>query len=341
MKVDDFDYELPPGQIAQVPIEPRDASRLFVLPLSGEAFRHLHFRDLPGLLEPGDLLVANDTRVRPARLFGRRRDSGGQVEFLLLRPLQDDRWEVLARPGKRVRPGHHIVFGDGRLEAEVESSTDFGGRVVRLHSSVPLEKAFEELGKVPLPPYIKASLEDPERYQTVYSTETGSAAAPTAGLHFTPELIDVLRQKGVGFCSLTLHVGLGTFRPVSVGKVEEHRMHPEFFHISRETADTINRVREEGRRVVAVGTTTVRTLETVAGDDGRVCPGSGWTDIFIYPGYRIKAFDAMITNFHLPRSTLLMLVSALVGRERLMAAYREAIDMGYRFYSFGDAMIII
>lgn len=341
MRVDDFDYNLPSRLIAQVPIEPRDSSRLFVVPLDGGAFRHLHFRNLPELLDPGDVLVVNDTRVRPARLFGRRHDSGGQVEFLLLRPIEDDRWEVLARPGKRVRVGHQIDFGDGQLAAVVVGTTDFGGRVVRFRSTLPLEDAFAMLGKVPLPPYVKARLKDPERYQTVYSAETGSAAAPTAGLHFTPELIDTLRQKGVGFCRLTLHVGLGTFRPVSVERVEEHRMHPEFYHVSPEAADAVNRARAAGRRVVAVGTTSVRTLETVADANGCLHAGSGWTDIFIYPGYRIKAFDAMVTNFHLPRSTLLMLVSALVGRDRLMEAYREAIDMEYRFYSFGDAMIII
>jgi S-adenosylmethionine:tRNA ribosyltransferase-isomerase len=371
LRVDDFDYVLPQELIAQTPVEPRDASRLFVLPLDGSPAQHAIFRDLPGFLQPDDLLVFNDTRVLPARLFGVRSETGAHVEFLLLRPLEEQTWEVLVKPGKKVKPGTSVVFGD------------FGGRVVRFTvagdaggdggagggagggassanastdtcageaggiggaSAAPkltLEQAFEKLGRVPLPPYITAELEDPERYQTIYSAATGSAAAPTAGLHFTPQLFDALEQHGIKTSFLTLHVGLGTFRPVSTDNVEEHHMHSEFYSISPETANIINEQKAAGKRVIAVGTTTVRTLETVADNDGHITPGSGWTNIFIYPGYRFKVIDALITNFHLPRSSLLMLVSALAGRERILEAYQTAIAMRYRFFSFGDAMLLI
>lgn len=341
MRVDDFDYPLPSELIAQVPAEPRDSSRLFVVPRDGGPFGHLRFFDLPRLLRAGDVLVLNDTRVLPARLIGQTVPGGGQVEILLLRPMTDTEWECLVKPGKKARVGRRVHFGDGMLEAEVLADTDFGGRIIRFHADVPLEEAFERLGRVPLPPYIRAELADPERYQTVYSREIGSAAAPTAGLHFTPGLLAGLEQAGVQIHHLTLHVGLGTFRPVSVENVEEHRMHPEFYRLSPDTAEAVNRARREGRRVIAVGTTTVRTLETVADSSGTVAPGSGWTDIFIFPGRPLKVIDGLITNFHLPRSTLLMLVSSFIGRDRLMQAYREAIDREYRFYSFGDAMIII
>ena len=383
MRVDDFDYVLPQELIAQTPVEPRDASRLFVLPLDGSPAQHAIFRDLPGFLQPDDLLVFNDTRVLPARLFGVRSETGAHVEFLLLRPLEEQTWEVLVKPGKKVKPGTSVVFGDGLLTAEVLDTTDFGGRVVRFTvagdaggdggagggagggassanastdtcageaggiggaSAAPkltLEQAFEKLGRVPLPPYITAELEDPERYQTIYSAATGSAAAPTAGLHFTPQLFDALEQHGIKTSFLTLHVGLGTFRPVSTDNVEEHHMHSEFYSISPETANIINEQKAAGKRVIAVGTTTVRTLETVADNDGHITPGSGWTNIFIYPGYRFKVIDALINNFHLPRSSLLMLVSALAGRERILEAYQTAIAMRYRFFSFGDAMLLI
>ena len=380
MRVDDFDYALPQELIAQTPVEPRDASRLFVLPLEGGPARHAVFRDLPDLLQPDDLLVFNDTRVLPARLYGVRPETGAHVELLLLRPLEEKVWEVLVKPGKKVKPGTSVTFGDGLLTAEVLDSTDFGGRVVRFTvagsvgggagavgadagggadgaggasgasgtggvgsdgGTITLAEVFEKLGRVPLPPYITAELDDPERYQTIYSAATGSAAAPTAGLHFTPQLFDALQQRGIKTCFLTLHVGLGTFRPVSTDNVEEHQMHAEFYSISLATADMINEHRAAGKRVVAVGTTTVRTLETAAGSDGRLSPGSGWTNIFIYPGYQFKVIDALITNFHLPRSSLLMLVSALAGRERVLEAYRTAIAMRYRFFSFGDAMLLL
>lgn len=344
MRVDDFDYTLPQELIAQVPVEPRDASRLFVLPLDGGPFQHAIFHDLPDLLQPDDLLVFNDTRVLPARLLGIRPETGGHVEVLLLRPLEEKVWEVLVKPGKKVKPGTSVTFGDGLLKAEVLESTDFGGRVVRFtvdaDADISLAEAFEKLGRVPLPPYITAELEDPERYQTIYSAATGSAAAPTAGLHFTPKLFDALEQCGIKTCFLTLHVGLGTFRPVSTDNVEEHQMHSEFYSISPGAAASINEHRAAGKRVIAVGTTTVRTLETAADSAGRLNPGSGWTNIFIYPGYRFKVIDGLITNFHLPRSSLLMLVSALAGRERVLEAYRTAIAMQYRFFSFGDAMLV-
>ena len=365
LRVDDFDYTLPQELIAQTPVEPRDASRLFVLPLEGGPFRHATFRDLPDLLRPDDLLVFNDTRVLPARLFGVRPETGAHVEMLLLRPLEEQVWEVLVKPGKKVKPGSTVTFGDGLLTAEVLDSTDFGGRVVRFtvdggsrgcgvasasasasahagsDTGITLAEAFEKLGRVPLPPYITAELADPERYQTIYSAATGSAAAPTAGLHFTPQLFDALEQRGIKTCFLTLHVGLGTFRPVSTDIVEEHQMHAEFYSISPATAARINEHRSAGKRVVAVGTTTVRTLETAADSAGQLSARSGWTNIFIYPGYHFKVIDALITNFHLPRSSLLMLVSALAGRERVLEAYQTAIGLQYRFFSFGDAMLLI
>lgn len=341
MRVSDFDYELPEAAIAQRPAKPRDASRLMVLHRATGAVEHRIFRDLPGYLVPGDVLVVNDSRVVPARLFGEKEGTGGSVELLLLERRSLDTWEALVRPGRRVRPGARLVFGGGLLRARVVDSTPAGGRVIAFEYEGLFEELLRRLGEMPLPPYIKEKLDDPERYQTVYAREEGSKAAPTAGLHFTPELLDAIRQRGVAVVSLTLHVGLGTFRPVTAETVEGHTMHAEYFRVPEETAAAVNGARERGRRVVAVGTTAVRTLESVADERGRIRAGDGWTDIFIYPGYRFKAVDAMVTNFHLPRSTLLMLVCAFAGRERTLAAYGTAIAYGYRFYSFGDAMLIV
>lgn len=341
MELRDFDYELPPDLIAQEPVTPRDASRLMVVRRESGRIEHRIFRDLPQYLRPEDVLVLNDTRVLPARLLGVRPGTGGHVELLLLRRLDASRWEVLARPGRRVRPGSTVSFGDGGLLATVLETTESGGRIVEFQYEGVFEEVLDQLGQIPLPPYITRALEERERYQTVYSREKGSAAAPTAGLHFTPELLDRVRGAGIETLFLTLHVGLGTFRPVQVERIEEHRMHAEYYSVSRETAAAINLRRSSGGRVVAVGTTTTRTLESAARAGGEILPGSGWTDIFIYPGYRFKAVDALVTNFHLPRSTLLMLVSAFAGRDLMLEAYREAIREKYRFFSFGDAMLIL
>ncbi|MDI3297693.1 MAG: tRNA preQ1(34) S-adenosylmethionine ribosyltransferase-isomerase QueA [Bacillota bacterium] len=346
MLVDEFDYDLPEELIAQEPLEPRDASRLMVLDRGRGSWEHRRFRDLVDILRPGDCLVLNDTRVRPARLLGRRA-SGGRVELLLLRPLEGDRWEVLGRPARRLRAGSLLLFGaeeageEERLEAEVLANRGEGLLEVRFRYRGAWEELLRRLGQVPLPPYIRKPLDDPERYQTVYAREPGSAAAPTAGLHFTPELLERLRRRGVEQVPLTLHVGLDTFRPVLEREVERHRMHAEFFTLSGSAAAAINRARAAGGRVVAVGTTVVRTLESVAGPDGRVEPRQGWTELFIYPGYRYRVVDALLTNFHLPRSTLLMLVAAFAGRDLVLAAYREAVRQRYRFFSFGDAMLIL
>lgn len=361
MRVEEFDYHLPPELIAQSAVEPRDSARLLVLERASGRISHHLFRDLIDFLRPEDVLVVNDTRVLPARLFGIKRDTGGRVEFVLLhRAGGEDLWEVLVRPGRRLPPGAVVLFyadgqtGEGwhglkeslvppELEATVLERTPSGGRIVRFYWNK--ERCFEEvlagIGRVPLPPYIHSQLADPERYQTVYAKHLGSAAAPTAGLHFTPSLLADLKRHGVAVVSITLHVGLGTFRPVQVDEVEEHVMHAESYQVSPEAAEMINARRNSGGRVVAVGTTVARTLESVADLNGRITAGSGWTDIFIYPGYRFRAVDALITNFHLPRSTLLMLVSAFAGRERVLAAYQEAIRLRYRFYSFGDAMLIL
>lgn len=341
MRLADFDYELPPERIAQTPVEPRDSSRLLVLDRSRPDLEHRRFADLPGYLRNGDVLVLNDTRVMPARLIGNRPGTTGRVEVLLLRRLERDRWETLVKPGRKLLPGARVEFGGGLLVGEVESATEVGGRIVRFHYEGVFEELLDRLGQMPLPPYITERLDDPERYQTVYSRVWGSAAAPTAGLHFTPELLERLQEQGVQIVHLTLHVGLGTFRPVAVEEVTEHHMHAEWCTISPEAAATINACRRAGGRCVAVGTTSVRTLESFTGDDGVVQPGEGWTEIFIYPGYRFKAVDALITNFHLPKSSLVMLVSALAGRERILAAYRTAVEMEYRFFSFGDAMLIL
>ncbi len=337
MKVADFDYYLPTELIAQSPMEPRDHSRLLVLHREDGRLEHRHFYDLPDYLRPGDVLVFNDTRVIPARLLGRK-DSGARAEVFLLTRLQEGEWEVLVRPGKKLPEGAVINFGP-ELSCQVLRRTDYGGRVVRFSYQGVFEEILDRLGEPPLPPYIKLPLADKERYQTVYSRERGSAAAPTAGLHFTRELLERLRDKGCQEVFLTLHVGLGTFRPVSVEQVEEHVMHREFYSVPEETAAAVNAAKAEGRRIVAVGTTAVRTLEA-AGAGGRLLAGKGWTNIFIYPGYRFRMVDALVTNFHLPQSTLLMLVSALAGRELVLRAYQEAVRERYRFFSFGDCTLI-
>lgn len=339
MRVEDFDYDLPPELIAQVPVEPRDHSRLLVLHRDSGTMEHVHFYDLPRYLRAGDALVINETRVIPARLYGRK-ETGGRVEVLLLRPLSDRTWEALVRPGSRLKPGARVIFSD-ELAARVAQVLPDGNRTLEFDCRGDFAELLDRLGRVPLPPYITAELADPERYQTVYGRERGSAAAPTAGLHFTPELLADIERMGVDIARLILHVGLGTFRPVKAERVEDHVMHEEYYAVSAATAERINAARARGGRVIAVGTTSVRTLETVTDERGIVHAGEGWTGIFIYPGYRYRAVDAMITNFHLPRSTLLMLVSAFAGRDMIMAAYREAVARRYRFFSFGDAMLIL
>lgn len=340
LKTSDFDFELPEELIAQTPIEQRDASRLLTLDKETGETRHLHFYDLPKLLRPGDCLVLNDSRVLPARLIGHRLPGGGACEVLLLVDKGDKTWECLVRPGKKMRPGAKVSFGDGTLTAQVVGEVEGGNRLVRFDYEGIFLEVLERLGKMPLPPYIKAELNDPERYQTVYSRAVGSAAAPTAGLHFTKELLTKIQEIGVKLCYVTLHVGLGTFRPVKEENITDHDMHSEFCMISRETADTINETKRNGGRVICVGTTSCRTIESWAEEDGTLKESSGWTNIFIYPGYRFKVLDCLITNFHLPESTLIMLVSALAGREHVLAAYREAVGERYRFFSFGDAMFI-
>lgn len=339
MKKSDFYFDLPPELIAQTPIPERDHSRLLCLDRRTGALEHRHFFELPSLLRPGDCLVVNDSRVLPARLLGQRR-SGGAAELVLLRDLGDDCWECLCRPGKKLREGAEVLFGNGELTARVEDLLSGGNRKVRFFYDGIFLEVLDRLGKMPLPPYIKEELSDRERYQTVYSRELGSAAAPTAGLHFTPELMEQIRENGVEICPITLHVGLGTFRPVKEDEIENHEMHSEFCVISEETAERVNRCRQHGGRIIAVGTTSCRTLESFADENGLLRACSSWTDIFIYPGYRFRCIDALITNFHLPESTLIMLVSALAGREQVLNAYRVAIENRYRFFSFGDAMFI-
>lgn len=338
MNLSDFDYELPEERIAQFPCEPRDHSRLLKVNMDTGELVHQHFYDLLDDVEAGDLLVFNDTRVIPARLIGAK-PTGGKVEVFLLTRLDADRWEVLVKPGKKARIGQEIIFGD-ELRCTVEDNTDFGGRIVRFDYEGVFEEVLDRLGETPLPPYIKEKLADKERYQTVYARENGSAAAPTAGLHFTKEMLAKLEAKGVDLAFVTLHVGLGTFRPVNVENILEHVMHKEYYSVSAETAEAIRRTREAGGRVIAVGTTAVRTLESAADEDGTITPKTGWTQIFIYPGYRFKVVDALVTNFHLPKSTLLMLVSALSSRQLMLKAYKVAVDAKYRFFSFGDAMFL-
>lgn len=340
MKTSDFNYDLPEGLIAQTPLEQRDESRLLCLDRDSGEVTHKIFNELPGLLRPGDCLVMNNSRVLPARLLGAK-PTGGAVEVLLLRDLGGDRWECMTRPGRKTKPGEKIIFGDGELSAQVEEVAEGGNRIVKFSYKGIFLEVLERLGHMPLPPYIKAELEDGERYQTVYSKELGSAAAPTAGLHFTRELLDELADMGVRECFVTLHVGLGTFRPVKVESVESHEMHSEFCTIPEETARIINETRAAGGRVICVGTTSCRTLESFANDDGSVSACSGWTNIFIYPGYRFKCMDGLVTNFHLPESTLVMLVSAFAGKEKVLNAYNIAVREKYRFFSFGDAMFIV
>lgn len=337
LRTEDFDYELPEELIAQRPATPRDASRLLVADKRTGRLQHKTFRDLPEFLAPGDVLVRNDTRVIPARLLGVKAPTGGRVELLLVRRLSRDTWEALVRPGRRVAPGAVLSFGDGLLTAQVLERTEGGGRIVRFRSVGPLDEALQQAGQVPLPPYIHEDLEDPERYQTVYAREAGSSAAPTAGLHFTQRVLDELKRRGVHIADVTLHVGPGTFRPVKAEYVDEHDMHAEYYHIPEAAAVAVQEAKREGRRVIAVGTTTARALESWAATGET----AGWTDLFIYPGYRWRVVDGLLTNFHLPRSSLLMLVSALLGRERTLAAYREAVKERYRFFSFGDAMLIL
>ena len=336
MKKSDFYFELPERLIAQTPLEKRDNSRLLILNKNTGEIEHKHFYNLPDYLNEGDVLVLNNSRVLPARLLGSR-PSGGVVELVLLKDLGNDEWECLSRPGRKTKPGQIIIFGDGILEAEIISVSEGGNRIVKFRYEGIFLEILDKLGKMPLPPYIKEELQDPERYQTVYSKELGSAAAPTAGLHFTDELLDAIREKGVKVVFLTLHVGLGTFRPVKEEEIENHEMHSEFCIISKATADIINNCKG---RVIAVGTTSCRTLESFS-ENGKIVPGSKWTSIFIYPGYEFKCIDALVTNFHLPESTLIMLVSALAGRENILNAYKVAVENEYRFFSFGDAMLII
>ena len=338
MKTHDFWYDLPEELIAQTPLEKRDTSRLLAMDRQTGALAHRHFYDIIDYLNPGDCLVMNDSRVLPARLLGHR-PTGGAVEVLLLRDLGGGKWECLTKPGKKTQPGQEIIFGDGQLTATVDSVQEDGNRVVRFHYEGIFLEILEQLGKMPLPPYIKAELADQERYQTVYSREVGSAAAPTAGLHFTKELLEKIEKKGIRLAYVTLHVGLGTFRPVKA-EISQHHMHAELCMISQETADILNQTKAAGGRIVCVGTTSCRTLESLVNEDGSFEPRSKWTEIFIYPGYQFKAMDALITNFHLPESTLVMLVSAFAGREHVLNAYNEAVKERYRFFSFGDAMYI-
>ncbi|HQD51504.1 MAG TPA: tRNA preQ1(34) S-adenosylmethionine ribosyltransferase-isomerase QueA [Defluviitaleaceae bacterium] len=340
MNVHDFYYELPKELIAQDPLEDRSSSRLLVLDKNTGQMEHDYFKNILSYLNPGDCLVINDTRVIPARLIGARKDTGAKVEILLLTRKENDRWETLVKPGKKARPGDVIIFGNGELKAEVEEIIDDGKRIVHLIYQGIFEEVLDRLGEMPLPPYITHQLKDKDRYQTVYAKHRGSAAAPTAGLHFTEELLEKIRNNNIVIANVTLHVGLGTFRPVKVEDITEHKMHSEYFWIEKEEADKINRAKQAGGRIIAVGTTSCRTLESCADESGIIRPQSGWTDIFIYPGYQFKIVDALITNFHLPESTLIMLVSALAGKDNILNAYKTAVEMRYRFFSFGDAMFI-
>ncbi|MCF2618370.1 tRNA preQ1(34) S-adenosylmethionine ribosyltransferase-isomerase QueA [Oscillibacter valericigenes] len=340
MKTSDFYYDLPPELIAQTPLEQRDESRLLCLDKATGEWSHRHFYELPNLLRPGDCLILNNSRVLPARLLGQRLPGGGACELLLLQDKGDKVWECLVRPGKHLRQGARVSFGNGELTAEIAEVLPDGNRLVRFDYEGIFLEVLERLGKMPLPPYIKEELQDQERYQTVYSKINGSAAAPTAGLHFTPELLEKIAAKGIGIGYVTLHVGLGTFRPVKEDEIEQHDMHSEYCTIPQETADLINRTKASGGRVICIGTTSCRTVESWAGEDGSMTAAGGWTNIYIYPGYRFKVMDALVTNFHLPESTLIMLVSALAGREHTLAAYKEAVLERYRFFSFGDAMFI-
>lgn len=340
MNVKDYDYDLPEELIAQDPLEDRSSSRLMVLDRQTGDVEHRHFTDILEYLHPGDCLVINNTKVIPARLFGVKEDTQAKIEVLLLKRKENDIWETLVKPGKKTKPGTKLVFGDGLLTAEVVDVVEEGNRLIQFHYDGIFEEILDQLGQMPLPPYITHQLKDKNRYQTVYAKYDGSAAAPTAGLHFTKELLQKVKDMGVDIAEVTLHVGLGTFRPVKVENVLDHHMHSEFYMVSQEAADKINRAKESGHRVIAVGTTSTRTLEAAADENGRLHETSGWTEIFIYPGYQFKVIDALITNFHLPQSTLVMLVSALAGREHVLHAYETAVKERYRFFSFGDAMLI-
>ena len=340
MNVKDYDYDLPEELIAQDPLEDRSSSRLMVLDRHTGDVEHRHFTDILEYLHPGDCLVINNTKVIPARLFGVKEDTQAKIEVLLLKRKENDIWETLVKPGKKAKPGTKLVFGDGLLTAEVVDVVEEGNRLIQFHYDGIFEEILDQLGQMPLPPYITHQLKDKNRYQTVYAKYDGSAAAPTAGLHFTKELLQKVKDMGVDIAEVTLHVGLGTFRPVKVENVLDHHMHSEFYMVSQEAADKINRAKESEHRVIAVGTTSTRTLEAAADENGRLHETSGWTEIFIYPGYQFKVIDALITNFHLPQSTLVMLVSALAGREHVLHAYEIAVKERYRFFSFGDAMLI-
>ncbi|MDR0880257.1 MAG: tRNA preQ1(34) S-adenosylmethionine ribosyltransferase-isomerase QueA [Clostridioides sp.] len=340
MKTSDFKFDLPQELIAQVPIEDRSSSRLMVLDRETGNIEHKIFKDVVDYLNPGDCLVLNDTKVIPARLIGQKVETGGKIEFLLLKRTEDDTWETLVKPGKRAKIGTKFEFGEGRLIAEVVAMGEDGSRIVKFHYDGIFEEILDELGSMPLPPYITEKLEEKDRYQTVYSKHSGSAAAPTAGLHFTEELLEQIRAKGVEIAFITLHVGLGTFRPVKVDDVLEHHMHSEYYVVTKEAKDKINNAKEAGKRVVCVGTTSCRTVESASKEKGRIEETSGWTDIFIYPGYEFKIVDRLITNFHLPESTLIMLVSALSDKDTILDAYKTAVEERYRFFSFGDAMFI-
>lgn len=340
MKTSDFNFDLPEELIAQHPLEKRDTSRLMVLDKATGEIEHRHFYDVLEYLNAGDTLVLNNTRVLPARLIGEKEGTGGKIEFLLLRRIEGDKWECLAKPGKRAKIGTVFTFGEGKLKCKVVDIIEEGNRIIEFMYDGIFEQVLDELGEMPLPPYITERLEDKERYQTVYSKEKGSAAAPTAGLHFTEELLTKVREKGVNIAYVTLHVGLGTFRPVKVDDVNEHVMHSEYYHLDAENAKIINDTKKNGGRIISVGTTSTRTLETIGDENGIVSEQSGWTNIFIYPGYKFKVVDNLITNFHLPESTLIMLVSALAGKNHVMNAYNEAVKERYRFFSFGDSMII-
>ena len=340
MKTSDFNFDLPEELIAQHPLEKRDYSRLMVLDKETGEVKHRHFYDIIEYLKEGDTLVLNNTRVMPARLFGQKEETGSKIEFLLLKRIEGDKWECLAKPGKKAKIGATFTFGEGKLKCTVVDIVEEGNRIIEFSYDGIFEQVLDELGEMPLPPYITERLDDRERYQTVYSKEKGSAAAPTAGLHFTEDLLEKVRAKGVNIAYLTLHVGLGTFRPVKVDDVNEHVMHSEYYCLDQENADIINSTKKNGGRVISVGTTSTRTLETIGDENGYVAAKSGWTNIFIYPGYKFKVVDNLITNFHLPESTLIMLVSALAGKEHVMNAYNEAVKEKYRFFSFGDSMFI-
>lgn len=340
MDVNLFDFHLPDEQIAQVPLLDRTSSKLMVLDRETGAIQHQHFHDIVDHFREGDTLVINDTKVLPARLFGVKEETGGKIELLLLKQTSDDVWETLAKPAKRVKPGTILSFGDGLLRAECVEALEDGGRILKFFYDGIFYEVLDQLGTMPLPPYIHEQLEDQDRYQTVYARERGSAAAPTAGLHFTPELLEALQAKGVRIAPLTLHVGLGTFRPVSVDDVDSHKMHSEYYELPESSAALLRETRKQGGRIIAVGTTSTRTLETVIRDHGDFVEATGWTDIFIFPGQEVKGIDGLITNFHLPKSTLIMLVSALSTREHILHAYEEAVANGYRFFSFGDAMFL-